>query len=417
MLHLTTGTPGTGKSAFNVITANKIENANKVNLEKNRKFYADNLPIMQKFADDFSYYGYEEGTGYDLKQKIEVLPEDYFSMFALAEFENDIRPDDYFLRLTRYNEICQRINEREGNQGFQGLLPVRTIYANIKNLKIDNIRSLIPDWRDAPDGSVFFIDEVQNVEPYNNEKDKHNPIIRDLTIHRHRGFDFYFITQSPELLHPVIRVLIGVHYHMTKPYGWRTRVYQWGSVRVYPNTMVNKLNCERKFDFSPPDSVYKLYKSTTINTHKKRLPWKTVAVLSVFILISLFIMFKNISTAKKSSLVSQDDNIASAAEQTIITAASAPASVPVAQQSFTSLDPQVLEHQRVAMVMVNGTECRAFNPKGVFIEMPQDVCFEYSDGKRYMTQSYLPPNITYHNFKQNYEVQTANLSNVIQPAN
>ena len=91
----------------------------------------------------------------------------------------------------------------------------------------------------------------------NTENDE---IVQELTIHRHRGFDFWFITQSPSYLHPTIKELISCHFHITRPY-WRTpKVYQFGSLRAYPNTLVNKLNCESKFSFKPADSIFKLYK-------------------------------------------------------------------------------------------------------------------------------------------------------------
>ncbi|WP_081409283.1 zonular occludens toxin domain-containing protein [Acinetobacter qingfengensis] len=269
MLHLITGVPGASKTAFAVTKLDDIERKNKVYLKKNMLIYEHNKKLYEKYHDDFSYYVYETGSAHELKSLIEVLPDDYFDFFG-HDFD-DLRPDYYFLRSVRYNEIIDRINEREGHQDFQYFKPVRTIYSNINALKIDYCRALIKDWRDAPDGSIFVIDEVQLVEPYSEIKQK-DPIVQDLTIHRHRGFDFYFITQAPAFLHPTVRDLVGVHYHITRPYGRTPKVYQYGSTRQYPNTLINKLNCESKFSFKPQDRIFKLYKSTTINTHEKRLP-------------------------------------------------------------------------------------------------------------------------------------------------
>ncbi|WP_078221499.1 hypothetical protein [Acinetobacter pittii] len=66
--------------------------------------------------------------------------------------------------------------------------------------------------------------------------------------------------------------MIGCHYHITRPWGWTPKVYQYGSARDNPNALVNKINCEAKFTFKPADRIFTLYKSTTINTHKKRIP-------------------------------------------------------------------------------------------------------------------------------------------------
>lgn len=269
MLHGITGTPGASKTAFVVSKLDEIERKNKVHLKKNKVIFAHNMPLFEIYRSDFSYVEVESGSANELKRTLVVLPDDYFD-FLTQDFD-DLRPDFYFQRSVQYNEIIDRINEREGHQKFEYLQPVRTIYSNINALKIDYTRALIADWREAPDGSIFVIDEVQNVAPYSETKVK-DPIVQDLTIHRHRGFDFYFITQSPSFLHPTVKELIGVHYHITRPYGRTPKVYQFGSIRQYPNTLINKLNCESKFSFKPQDRIFKLYKSTTINTHQKRMP-------------------------------------------------------------------------------------------------------------------------------------------------
>lgn len=304
MLYLATGTPGAKKTVFVVSKLDKVERDNKVNLVKNREYYAYNKQLIDKFRSDFGYYESDVGSGHRLKNVIDVLPDDYFDMFA-DDFD-DLRPDDYFLRATRFNEICERINEREGEQKFKFLLPVRTIYTNIKALKIDYVRDIEYDWRDCPDGSIVVIDEVQLVEPFDQTKNKNDPIIQELTIHRHRGFDFYFITQYPSLLHPTVKDLVGVHYHLTVPYGLKTRVYQFGSTRAYPNTMANKFNCETKFYFTPPDRLFKLYKSTTINTHQKRIPYKQLFGFGILILLGVSVFLFSVFGAKDSAIFGGD---------------------------------------------------------------------------------------------------------------
>ncbi|MDF2416518.1 hypothetical protein GWP85_03180 [Acinetobacter beijerinckii] len=284
MLHCITGTPGSQKTAFVVTKIDEMERKNKLNLIRNKTIFEHNRKLFDLFRDDFRYYEYEVGSAHELKLEIEYLADDYFD-FILQDFD-DLRPDYYYLRTNRFNEIVDRINEREGHQDFQLLQPVRTIYSNINALKVPYCRALVYDWRDAPDGSWFAIDEVQLVEPYKDHKVKHEMIL-DMTIHRHRGFDFYFITQSPSYLHPVIKELIGVHQHVTRPYGRTPKIYQWGSVRQYPNTFINKLNCESKFSFKAQDRIFKLYKSTTINTHEKRMP---AGIIPVALIIGIAVI-------------------------------------------------------------------------------------------------------------------------------
>lgn len=293
MLTLVTGVPGASKTAYVVTQLLELENKNKINIVKNKQIFNDNFSLFERYRDDFRYYEYESGSGHELKTYLEVLSDDYFD-FILQDFD-DLRPDDYFYKIVKYNEIIERIKEREDdNLAFKHLLPVRTIYTNIKSLKIPFTPALIYDWRDCPDGSVIVIDEVQLVEPYSDVKNKNNEIVQELTIHRHRGFDFYFITQYPSLLHPTIKDLVACHLHITRPFGRTPKIYRFGSTRAYPNTLVNKLNCEAKFSFKPNPKIFKLYKSTTIDTHKPRMP-KGLIFFGGFVLFSLFLFFYGLS--------------------------------------------------------------------------------------------------------------------------
>lgn len=316
MLHLITDTPGSCKTAFCVTKLDDTEKANKVNLVKNLEIYRHNKPLIDKYKDDFTYREYEIGSGHELQTKIDILPDDYFDF--LGEEFDDLRPDYYYQRTIYFNEIIERINNRDGEQPFKFFLPVRTIYTNINALKIDYVRALTYDWRDCPDGSIVVIDEVQLVEPYSDVKNKNNPIIQDLTIHRHRGFDFYFITQYPSLLHPTVKVLIGLHYHLTRPYGMKTVVYQYGSAKDNPNAMVNKLNKETKFFFTPQSRIFKLYKSTTINTHQKRFP-KGILFFVGWVILGIAFFIWNLSgdELKKSSLNSDKPAIPNNAQNKV----------------------------------------------------------------------------------------------------
>lgn len=269
MLYLVTGTPGSQKTAFVVNKLDQIEKSNFINVRKNKIIFENNKNLFNQFKQEFLLYMYEVGSGSDCHTEIEMLSDDYFD-FLNEDFE-DLRPDDYFKKTTRYNEIVDRINDQYGKQKFDFLQPVRTIYTNIKACKIPYSRPLIYDWRDAPDGSIIVIDEIQLVDPYKNKKSE-DEMIMHLTIHRHRGFDFYIITQATRYLHPVMKELFTVHYHLTRPFGWTCKVYVYGSARDNPNALVNKINCESKTSFKPADRIFTLYKSTTIDTSQKRIP-------------------------------------------------------------------------------------------------------------------------------------------------
>lgn len=292
MLNAVTGVPGASKTAYVVTQLDEQERKNKINLVRNIEVYKHNKQYIEKFKDDFSYLEQEQGSGHELKTVLVILEDNYYDM--LGQRFDDLRPDDYYVRVVRFNETIERLNERGEKHDLQPFYAVRTIYSNIKALKIDYVRALVVDWRKCPDGSIIVIDEVQLVPPYNENKNKTDDIVQELTIHRHRGFDFWFITQSATYLHPTIKELISCHLHITRPY-WRTpKVYQYGSLRQYPNTLINKLNCESKFTFKPKDSIFKLYKSTSIDTSKKRTP-AGLYVFGFFILFAISIFLYGVS--------------------------------------------------------------------------------------------------------------------------
>lgn len=311
MLGLITGVPGAKKTVYMVSILDKIESENKVNLTKNIAVCSYNLKIITDngLLNELSYYYDDVGSGHELKQVITILQEDYFDM--LDKEYDALRPNDYYKVATIYNAIINRILETKPKLKLKYLQPVRTIYTNINALKIDFVRSLYDlldqkgnvDWRKAPDGSIIVIDEIQLVEPFKQTKNKDEPIIQDLTIHRHRGFDFYFITQSANLLHVQIKDLIGLHWHITVPWGWVSKVYQYGSYRQNPNAVSIKMAAERKFNFSPPDRLFKLYKSTTINTHQKRIPYRALILFVSVILFAVGMFFWAVGGSKDSVLV------------------------------------------------------------------------------------------------------------------
>lgn len=392
MLYLVTGTPGTGKTSLVVTKLDKVESQNKVNLVKNKAIYQHNKKIIEKnnLHDDFLFYEFETGSGHKLQQHIEVLGDDYFDMFE--QDYDDLRPDDYFLRVVRFNEILTRIIDRDDIKGFKALLPVRTIYTNIASLKIDYVRALEYDWRDTPDGSIHVIDEVQLVEPYSDTKSKPS-LIQDLTIHRHRGFDFYFLTQAPSLLHPTVKELIGCHWHLTKPYGLKTMVYQFGSCRPYPNTLSNKLNAETRFSFSPPLRIFKLYKSTSINTHTKRFPMSPILKYGLLLFGAGFMVYKGLSGSssakvdnKTVSAVVSATAVTSAPAPTSAVSATAVTSAPASTFAPTSMIVQDNYQQKMQSVPANfisfGAKCTAYNRDGLPLDMPNKECKRYASGAK-----------------------------------
>lgn len=302
MIRLDTGTPGAGKTLINVRDIVQLEKTNQKNIILNPKIYETNLKIIQDktLSDEFLYCVRKVGQGVDLKDEVFHFDNLYFDFLKLSE-----RIEEYFSRSIFYNEIIERINN-EYNLKLNKVRPVRTIYTNISGLQIDTIRSIPADadWRKLPDGSFVVYDEIQNIPVFSSESRAVDPIVKDLTIHRHRGFDIVGITQFPDLVHKTFRAVTGHHRHLVNSFGLkRSTQYEWSTVKIDPNAFKNKATAEVKSTFVFPSDLYKYYRSSTAHTHKRRLPWRFIMILSS-VLIACIALF-SCSFSKDNNVLKQ----------------------------------------------------------------------------------------------------------------
>ncbi|EXB78228.1 MULTISPECIES: zonular occludens toxin domain-containing protein [Acinetobacter] len=302
MIRLDTGTPGAGKTLINVRDIVQLEKTNQKNIILNPKIYETNLKVIQdkKISDDFLYCVRKVGQGVDLKEQVFHFDNTYFDFLKSSE-----RIEEYFSRSIFYNEIIERVNN-EHNLKLNKVRPVRTIYTNIAGLEIDTIRPIPADadWRKLPDGSFVVYDEIQNIPVFSSESRAVDPIVKDLTIHRHRGFDIVGITQFPDLVHKTFRAVTGHHRHLVNSFGLkRSTQYEWSTVKIDPNAFKNKATAEVKSTFVFPSDLYKYYRSSTAHTHKRRLPWRFIMILTS-VLIACIALF-TCSFSKENNVVRQ----------------------------------------------------------------------------------------------------------------
>ncbi|MCT8088267.1 hypothetical protein H0920_15765 [Acinetobacter sp. C_4_1] len=98
---------------------------------------------------------------------------------------------------------------------------VREIYSDIEghSEKCDFIHPAPADWRDVPDNSIIFMDEIHKRPEYTDSDGKmsQNPMIVDLTTHAHQNKDIILMTQDPQRLNKGIRALIEKMYLVKRP--------------------------------------------------------------------------------------------------------------------------------------------------------------------------------------------------------
>lgn len=174
-------------------------------------------------------------------------------------------------------------------------------YHRIKELTLpwsELTQDQVHDWESLPDGSVIVVDEAQYAFAKSNSRGEAPDYIRNLTEHRHRGFDFILITQHPSLIHVDLRRLINSHDHYHRSAGLPiTKKYSWEKFVTDPTNRTDQGEASVtrvRFD----KSYFGCYKSAEVHTAKPRIPLKVYTSLAMMIgVFVLGIMFYS----KKSS--------------------------------------------------------------------------------------------------------------------
>jgi hypothetical protein len=130
-----------------------------------------------------------------------------------------------------------------------------------------------------PDGAVALVDEAYEhgmlpKRPAGSKVPKH---VEQLAKHRHRGLDFIFVSQSPakqvdEFIHDLIEQQIHVRRMWGLPFAWLRKFFymERNPLKATPN-VVQRVRL--------PKRPFGLYKSTSMDTTQKHVPWYVFALL------------------------------------------------------------------------------------------------------------------------------------------
>lgn len=178
---------------------------------------------------------------------------------------------------------------------LQKQFPERKIYSDIDGLQIDGVEKSPDDWRTTPENSIVIYDEAQQHERFRaGTQANKDEIVQKLQVHRHSGYDIWFITQSPRFLNAFVLDLVGEHYHLHRPYGAKlASVYYWRSVRKQPQSLASRELAENEFLFKYPKELFDVYKSATQHNVKLKIPLK-LWIIAAVIVIMFFFVFKMI---------------------------------------------------------------------------------------------------------------------------
>lgn len=196
----------------------------------------------------------------------------------------------------------------------------RPVYTNIDGFDYDGVNPLPEndDWRNTPDGSIVIYDEAQQFDFFKykgREKLSTDGRVQELETHRHTGHDIILITQSPNFLHNHLLGLVGSHYHLHRAYGRGfADVFLWRYAVMMPDSTGSKNKAESHEKFKPDTKIFDKYKSTTIDTHKLKIPvlyYKLGGFLLVVVSIILYMVFGSNNPFLSASKIRENAQIAS----------------------------------------------------------------------------------------------------------
>lgn len=271
----------------------------------------------------------------------------------------------------------------------------RQVYTNIDEFDYEGVQKLPDDndWRNTPDGSVVIYDEAQQfdfLQYKGREKLSTDGRVKDLEVHRHTGHDIILVTQSPSFIHNHVLSLVGSHYHLHRAYGrGYADVFLWRYAVTMPDSTGSKNKAESHEKFKPSTKIFDQYKSTTLDTHKLRVPpiyWKLGGFLLAVILLISYMVFGSDNPFLSASKIKENADIASGKDAQTTLVGSQAASV------TTAFDPNI--------------ECR----KGVNVERPE--CVQWFDGlskSGSSVQSESNAFVVSYNPNQPYDVDLSNV--------
>lgn len=192
-------------------------------------------------------------------------------------------------------------NDKLEEQGLER----RKIYSDIKELLIPEVDPAPDDWRDTPDGSIIIYDEVQMRREfeYKGNQYSQDPMIKDLTIHRHTNKDLWLITQDSQRIEKGIHKLIDRMFFIKRPASkpTYTNVFEFDKWLSNPEPAANRNAKFKKYldfyRFKFSDKYQSLYKSASDHSSiKYKLPKQLFVFLGIFLAVIAFVLIALMNT-------------------------------------------------------------------------------------------------------------------------
>lgn len=139
-------------------------------------------------------------------------------------------------------------------------------------------------WHDLPSNSVLIFDEAYNIFPTKHGAQGTPNHVKQLAVHRHKGFDIFLICQKVAgQLDPFTRGLINRHQHYARIMGsLNINRFSWDVCQQNPDSASTRK--EANVDQFRMDKAYfGAYHSADEHTHTLSVPWKKIVFLLVLV--------------------------------------------------------------------------------------------------------------------------------------
>lgn len=275
-------------------------------------------------------------------------------------------------------------------------------YRGIKDLKLDwqeITDDQVKEWFNFPPGSIFVIDEVQQVFPRRSPNIKAPEGVSRLDTHRHHGYEFYLMTQKPKNFDHDVRGFVGRHYHYERAFGFEgTKQLRWEQACDDPSDYYKRQEAEvsrKRFN----KKYYDVYSSASMHNVKKKIPKQLYVFAAACVLVlGLGISLVNSLASRTdpdaslgetstslnpldytSTLGPKKDEVQTTAEymeERIPRVTGVPWSAPMfdeVRQVKTFPRPQCI-------ALSDGSKCRCFTQQASPLSIPKDLCMSIVDG-------------------------------------
>ncbi|WP_313440482.1 zonular occludens toxin domain-containing protein [Stenotrophomonas sp.] len=174
----------------------------------------------------------------------------------------------------------------------QAISAGETVFAcNVNGLNIEGVQTWDDptEWMKLPPGSILVVDEAQRF--FRAASGVAPPYITAMETIRHAGVRLILLTQSPALIHPNIRALVGLHEHLVRQ-GGKELATVYRRSRVMDNVRSEKaLLAEDHESWGFPRELYGLYKSAEVHTVKHTMTSKMKRGLMLLVVVGGLIAY------------------------------------------------------------------------------------------------------------------------------